>query len=202
MNYLIAGLGNIGTEYENTRHNMGFMVLDAFLKASDTFFITERYGSVAEYSFKGNKIILLKLSTYMNLSGNAVRYWLQKKKIQEENLLVVCDDLALPFGTLRMRKKGSDGGHNGLKNINETLGNSNYARLRMGIGDEFSRGGQIDYVLGKFTKQDEELLNDVILRAVEAIKLYIAIGPDKAMNICNVTVKSSSVSGKQEHSKD
>jgi peptidyl-tRNA hydrolase, PTH1 family len=202
MNYLIAGLGNIGTEYENTRHNMGFMVLDAFLKASDTFFITERYGSVAEYSFKGNKIILLKPSTYMNLSGNAVRYWLQKKKIQEENLLVVCDDLALPFGTLRMRKKGSDGGHNGLKNINETLGNSNYARLRMGIGDEFSRGGQIDYVLGKFTKQDEELLNDVILRAVEAIKLYIAIGPDKAMNICNVTVKSSSVSGKQEHSKD
>ncbi len=178
------------------------MVLDAFLKASDTFFITERYGSVAEYSFKGNKIILLKPSTYMNLSGNAVRYWLQKKKIQEENLLVVCDDLALPFGTLRMRKKGSDGGHNGLKNINETLGNSNYARLRMGIGDEFSRGGQIDYVLGKFTKQDEELLNDVILRAVEAIKLYIAIGPDKAMNICNVTVKSSSVSGKQEHSKD
>ncbi len=202
MNYLIAGLGNIGTEYENTRHNMGFMVLDAFLKASDTFFITERYGSVAEYSFKGNKIILLKPSTYMNLSGNAVRYWLQKKKIQEENLLVVCDDLALPFGTLRMRKKGSDGGHNGLKNINETLGNSNYARLRMGIGDEFSRGGQIDYVLGKFTKQDEELLNDVILRAVEAIKLYIAIGPDKAMNICNVTIKSSSVSGKQEHSKD
>ena len=202
MNFLIAGLGNIGTEYENTRHNMGFMVLDAFLKASDTFFITERYGSVAEYSFKGNKIILLKPSTYMNLSGNAVRYWLQKKKIQEENLLVVCDDLALPFGTLRMRKKGSDGGHNGLKNINETLGNSNYARLRMGIGDEFSRGGQIDYVLGKFTKQDEELLNDVILRAVEAIKLYIAIGPDKAMNICNVTIKSSSVSGKQEHTKD
>jgi peptidyl-tRNA hydrolase, PTH1 family len=194
MNYLIAGLGNIGAEYENTRHNMGFMVLDAFSKASDTFFITERYGSVAECSFKGNKLILLKPSTYMNLSGNAVRFWLQKKKIREENLLVVCDDLALPVGTLRMRKKGSDGGHNGLKNINEVLGNSDYARLRMGIGEEFSRGGQIDYVLGKFKKEDETILSDVISRAVEAVKLYVSLGPDRAMNICNVTVKSHPVS--------
>lgn len=189
MNYLIAGLGNIGAEYENTRHNMGFMVLDAFSKVSDTFFITERYGAVAECSFKGNKITLLKPSTYMNLSGNAVRYWLQKKKIQEENLLVICDDLALPLGTLRMRKKGSDGGHNGLKNINECLGNNNYARLRMGIGDEFSRGGQIDYVLGKFKKEDDEKLQDVISRAVDAVRLFVTIGPDKAMNICNATVK-------------
>ena len=149
MNYLIAGLGNIGQEYSDTRHNAGFMVLDAWAQASNTVFTTQRYGDVAEVSFKGRKITLLKPSTYMNLSGNAVRYWMTKLKLPVENLLVICDDLNIPFGTLRMRKKGSDGGHNGLKNIQELLGTQDYARIRVGIGNDFQKGGQVDFVLGK-----------------------------------------------------
>lgn len=185
MNYLIAGLGNIGKEYENTRHNMGFLVLDTLVKGSDTIFSTERYGAVAEYSYRGQRLYLLKPSTYMNLSGNAVRYWMQKKNIPLENLLVICDDLALPLGRIRMRKKGSDGGHNGLKNINELLGTSNYTRLRLGIGDEFAKGGQVDYVLGKFSDSETETLQDTLTRAAEAVKLFVSAGPDNAMNICN-----------------
>ena len=148
MNFLIAGLGNIGVEYANTRHNIGFMVLDALVKDSGTSFISGRYGSTAEISYRGHKLVLLKPSTYMNLSGKAVNYWMQELKIKPENLLVVVDDLALPFGTLRMRKQGSDGGHNGLKNITQMLGNNSYARLRVGIGDAFAKGHQVDYVLG------------------------------------------------------
>ena len=185
MNYLIAGLGNIGNEYENTRHNMGFMVLDTLVKGSNTFFSTERYGALAEYPFRGQRLFLLKPSTYMNLSGNAVRYWMQKKNIPLENLLVICDDLALPLGRIRMRKKGSDGGHNGLKNINELIGTSNYCRLRLGIGDEFAKGHQVDYVLGKFSNEEEATLQDALARAAEAVKLFVSAGADNAMNICN-----------------
>ena len=139
-NYLVVGLGNIGTEYSNTRHNMGFMVLDAWAQASNIVFRTGRYGSIAELSFKGRRFTLLKPSTYMNLSGKAVRYWMSELKLPLENLIVISDDLNIPFGTIRMRKNGSAGGHNGLTNITELLGSQDYARIRVGIGNNFSRG--------------------------------------------------------------
>ena len=150
MKYLIVGLGNIGPDYENTRHNIGFRVLDAFAKASNIVFQDKRYGFVAETRLKNKSLLLLKPSTFMNLSGNAVRYWLQKEKIEDRNLLVVVDDLALPFGTLRLKSKGSDAGHNGLKHIEQVLGTQQYARLRFGIGNDFPRGAQVDYVLDEF----------------------------------------------------
>ena len=140
MKYLIVGLGNIGSEYQDTRHNIGFNVLDAFAKASNAVFEEKRYGAVCEVKVKGRTLVLLKPNTYMNLSGKAVSYWMQKEKIALENLLIIVDDLALPFGTLRLRAQGSDGGHNGLKNINALLGTTNYARLRYGIGSDFKRG--------------------------------------------------------------
>lgn len=191
MNFLIAGLGNIGAEYANTRHNIGFMVLDALIKDSGTSFISGRYGSTAEISYRGHKLVLLKPSTYMNLSGKAVNYWMQELKIKPENLLVVVDDLALPFGTLRMRKQGSDGGHNGLKNITQMLGNNSYARLRVGIGDAFAKGHQVDYVLGKWKSEEEKELPFILDRAGDAIKAYAFMGPDRAMNICNTNPKKS-----------
>ena len=191
MNFLIAGLGNIGAEYANTRHNIGFMVLDALIKDSGTSFISGRYGSTAEISYRGHKLILLKPSTYMNLSGKAVNYWMQELKIKPENLLVVVDDLALPFGTLRMRKQGSDGGHNGLKNITQMLGNNSYARLRVGIGDAFAKGHQVDYVLGKWKSEEEKELPFILDRAGDAIKAYAFMGPDRAINICNTNPKKS-----------
>ena len=191
MNFLIAGLGNIGVEYANTRHNIGFMVLDALVKDSGTSFISGRYGSTAEISYRGHKLVLLKPSTYMNLSGKAVNYWMQELKIKPENLLVVVDDLALPFGTLRMRKQGSDGGHNGLKNITQMLGNNSYARLRVGIGDAFAKGHQVDYVLGKWKSEEEKELPFILDRAGDAIKAYAFMGPDRAMNICNTNQKKS-----------
>ncbi len=191
MNFLIAGLGNIGAEYANTRHNIGFMVLDALIKDSGTSFISGRYGSTAEISYRGHKLILLKPSTYMNLSGKAVNYWMQELKIKPENLLVVVDDLALPFGTLRMRKQGSDGGHNGLKNITQMLGNNSYARLRVGIGDAFAKGHQVDYVLGKWKSEEEKELPFILDRAGEAIKAYAFMGPDRAMNVCNTNPKKA-----------
>jgi len=159
MKYLVVGLGNIGAEYAGTRHNIGFMVLDAWAQASNAVFKVDRYGAIAEISFKGRKFILLKPSTYVNLSGKAVNYWLQKHKLTKENLIVVVDDLALPFGTLRMRKKGSDGGHNGLKNIDYTLASNDYARLRIGIGNGgFAEGGQVDFVLGEFILEEKRQL--------------------------------------------
>ena len=167
MGYLIAGLGNIGAEYRNTRHNIGFMVLDYLAKEFGTTFISSRYASVAEISIKGRKITLIKPSTYMNLSGKAVSYWLRERKIGREDLLVISDDLALPFGTIRMRKQGSEGGHNGLKSITESLGGNNYARLRVGIGDNFSRGGQIDYVLGTFGEEEKAELQTTAERIRE-----------------------------------
>ena len=189
MSFLIVGLGNIGVEYANTRHNIGFSVLDAWAKTSDANFNSDRYGSVAEVKFKGKTFVLLKPSTYMNLSGKAVRYWMQELKIDAENVLVVVDDLALTFGTLRMRKKGSDGGHNGLKNITELLGHSNYSRLRLGIGDSFGKGHQIDYVLGKWTEMERKELPFIADKAIDAAKAFGMIGVDKAMSQCNTTVE-------------
>ena len=185
MNYLVAGLGNIGAEYASTRHNVGFMVLDAWSEASNVSFVSQRYGSVAEVSFKGRKFYLLKPSTYMNLSGNAVRYWMDKLKLPIENLIVVCDDINLPFGTVRMRKNGSDGGHNGLKDIEFKLDTTNWARIRIGVGNDFNPGSQVDYVLGSFTEEQKGLVPGICERVIEGIKNYSTIGPDRAMNFLN-----------------
>lgn len=185
MNYLIAGLGNIGIEYENTRHNMGFMTLDAWAQASNVVFTPSRYGSIAELSVKGRKFTLLKPSTFMNLSGKAVRYWLDELSIGPENLVVICDDLNLPFGTLRMRKSGSSGGHNGLNNINELLGTMNYTRIRMGIGNDFARGGQVDFVLGHLSEEELSQMPELSKRVIAACKDFAFIGPDRAMNTIN-----------------
>ena len=185
MNYLVVGLGNIGEEYASTRHNMGFMVLDAWAQASNAVFESKRYGSVAECSFKGRKITLLKPSTYMNLSGNAVRYWMQKLGVGVENLIVICDDLNLPFGTVRMRRKGSDGGHNGLKNIQELIGTQDYARIRIGIGNDFAKGGQIDFVLGRLSPEEMETVATLSKDVIEGVKNFTTMGPDRTMNILN-----------------
>ncbi len=186
MNYLVAGLGNIGAEYASTRHNMGFMVLDAWAQASNAVFRTERYGDVAEISFKGRKFYLLKPSTYMNLSGNAVRYWMDRLKLPLENLIVICDDLNLPFGTVRMRKNGSDGGHNGLKDIQSRLETAQWARIRIGIGNNFSRGGQVDFVIGELDSEEKAAVPKICERVIEGVKNFATIGPDRAMNLLNV----------------
>ena len=191
MNYLVAGLGNIGAEYAGTRHNMGFMALDAWAQESGAIFQSGRYGSTAEVSFKGRKFILLKPSTYMNLSGKAVRYWMNELKLPLENLIVISDDLNLPFGTVRLRKNGSAGGHNGLTNINELLGTQDYARIRMGIGNDFSRGGQIDFVLGKLSDEEIEQMPGICGRVIEGVKAFATIGADRAMNIVNTRQKTA-----------
>ncbi len=190
MEYLVVGLGNIGAEYASTRHNMGFMALDAFAKASNVVFSTKRYGDIAETSFKGRKITLLKPSTYMNLSGNAVRYWVNCMALPLENLIVVCDDLNLPFGTIRMRKSGSDGGHNGLKNIEECLGTTEYARIRIGIGDDFKHGEQVDFVLGTLSEEEQSQMPQICSKITEGIRNFTTIGPDRAMNLLNTRVKN------------
>ncbi len=189
LTYLIAGLGNIGAEYENTRHNMGFMVLDAYAKASNIVFSTERYGDIAQTSVKGRKVVLLKPSTYMNLSGNAVRYWMDRLNVPAERLLIICDDLNLPFGSLRMRKKGSDGGHNGLKNIGEMIGTQEYSRIRVGIGNDFSRGTQVDFVLGKLNAEQMKMMPGICEKAGSGIVEFVLAGPDKAMNSVNSAAK-------------
>ena len=183
--YLVVGLGNIGPEYSKTRHNMGFMVLDAWSQASNTAFNTMRYGDVAEIHLKGRTVYLLKPSTYMNLSGNAVRYYLQKLPIPTDRLLVICDDINLPFGKLRMRKNGSDGGHNGLKNIAECLETENYARIRMGIGHEFSTGAQADYVLGNLSEEEMKEMDNLSEKVIQGVKDWIFVGADRAMNVLN-----------------
>ncbi len=185
MKYLIVGLGNIGEEYRNTRHNIGFMVLDALAKASNIVFSDKRYGAIANLSIKGRQVILLKPSTYMNLSGNAVRYWMQQEKIPLENVLIVVDDLALPIGTLRLKGKGSDAGHNGLKHIAATLGTQNYSRLRFGIGNDFPKGGQIDFVLGEFDGEAKNILPERIELACEVIKSFCLAGLNITMNQFN-----------------
>ena len=182
MKYLIVGLGNIGAEYAGTRHNIGFKVLDALAEASNAVFTTARYGDVAELKHKGRTLILLKPSTYMNLSGKAVRYWMEAEKIAPENLLVVSDDIALPFGAIRIRAKGSDGGHNGLKSIAELLGNSDYARLRFGIGGDFPKGFQVDYVLGEWTPDERAALPGRIGTAAEAVLSFGTAGLERTMN--------------------
>ena len=189
MSYLVVGLGNIGAEYAGTRHNIGFMVLDAFAKASNTSFSTLRYGSLAEVKVKGQHVWLLKPSTYMNLSGKAVSFWMREERIPLERVLIVLDDIALPLGTLRLRKQGSDGGHNGLRHITETLSTQEYTRLRIGIGNDFSQGRQVDYVLGAWDDGELKELPFVLDRAVEAVKAFVSIGVDRAMNQYNTIVK-------------
>jgi len=185
VKYLIAGLGNIGAEYKNTRHNIGFQILDALAGASNISFNDKRYGFVAEYKFKARTFILLKPTTYMNLSGRAVAYWLQKESIELSNLLVLVDDLALPFGTIRVRAKGGAGGHNGLENINQVLGRNDYARLRFGIGDNFHKGFQVDYVLGDWSKEEEKELPAKIDTCIEIIQSFGTIGTERTMNFFN-----------------
>ena len=185
MKYLIAGLGNIGSEYAETRHNIGFKVLDALAAASNAVFRTERYGDVAEMRFKGRTFLLLKPSTYMNNSGNAVRYWLRKEKVEPAELLVVLDDLALPLGTIRMRAKGNDGGHNGLKSIDACIGTNAYPRLRCGIGHDFRQGQQVDYVLGEWLPEEKETLRSVIGMASEAVLSVGTQGVERTMNLFN-----------------
>lgn len=185
MKYLIVGLGNIGPEYRETRHNIGFMVVDALARLNNTPFVSGRYGSTAAFSIKGQQLLLLKPSTFMNLSGLAVRYWMQEEKIPLENVLIVVDDLALPFGTLRLKGKGSDAGHNGLKHIAATLGTQGYARLRFGIGNDFPRGGQIDYVLGRFTNEDLKTMDERLEMAGEIIKSFCLAGINITMNQYN-----------------
>lgn len=185
MKYLIVGLGNIGEEYQNTRHNIGFRVLDALTGVSNISFNDKRYGNVAEMKYAGRTFVLLKPSTYMNLSGRAVNYWMQKEKVPVERVLVVVDDIALTLGTIRLRAKGGDAGHNGLKSINQILGRQDYARLRFGIGDDFFRGQQTNYVLGEWTLEEEELINKRVDICVDAIKAFGTIGIQRTMNEYN-----------------
>jgi PTH1 family peptidyl-tRNA hydrolase len=198
--YLVVGLGNIGAEYASTRHNMGFMILDAWAQASNVVFSVERYGAVAQISFKGRHFTLLKPSTYMNLSGNAVRYWMQKLNLPLENLIVISDDLNLPFGTLRMRLSGSDGGHNGLENIIWTLESDQWARIRVGIGNGFSRGGQVDYVLGELSPEELERIPVLADRIIRGIKDFSTIGPQRAMNYVNAKPKEPESQSKDAES--
>lgn len=188
--YLIVGLGNPGYEYENTRHNTGFMVLDKMAESVEVSFEDKRYGYVAETSIKGRKVFLLKPTTYMNLSGNAVRYWLQKENIDQKRLLVVVDDLSIPLGDYRLKGNGSNGGHNGLGNIQQLIGQQ-YARLRMGIGSDFQRGQQVDWVLGKYTDEDMRTLQPSIDEAVEIIRSFVLAGLDITMNQFNKLGKKS-----------
>ena len=178
-------MGNIGPDYDQTRHNIGFMVLDAFAKASNAVFQDRRYGFVAQTRLRNKSLVLLKPSTFMNLSGNAVRYWMQQEKIALENLLVVVDDLALPFGALRLKAKGSDAGHNGLKHIQQILGTLSYARLRFGIGNDFPRGAQVDYVLSEFSDEEKKALPERIETAMDMVRSFSLAGVTLTMNQYN-----------------
>jgi len=188
--FLIAGLGNIGEEYAFTRHNIGFDIADALAKklqpdAAGKLFHSDKLAAVNHSKYKGKQVVIIKPTTYMNLSGKAVNYWLQAEKIPLHHLLVVTDDLALPFGTLRLKKKGSDGGHNGMADIAETLNTIDYHRLRFGIGSEFNRGKQVDYVLSKWSKDEEAVIDDHIQKACDIILSFIAIGADRTMTAFN-----------------
>ena len=185
MKYLIVGLGNIGDEYANTRHNIGFMAIDRFAAKHDVTWADKRYGFVGKCRVKNAELVLLKPSTYMNLSGNAVRYWLGEENIPVENMLVIVDDLNLPFGTIRIRKQGSDGGHNGLKHIQQVLGTPNYSRVRFGIGNEFTRGAQINFVLGSWTDDEKKILDERLDRIAEIIPSFCLQGVDRTMNQYN-----------------
>lgn len=181
MKYLICGLGNIGDEYANTRHNIGFIIADAMAQEAKTTFKSDRLASVCKIKYRGKTLVVIKPSTYMNLSGKAVRYWMEKENISAERILVITDDIALPTGSLRMRKKGGDGGHNGLESIITSLGTDAFPRLRVGIGNDFARGYQSDYVLGKWTGDEEKVMIPKIGLAIEMIQSFIVRGIDLTM---------------------
>ncbi len=186
MKYLIVGLGNPGSEYAHTRHNIGFDVLDAMV-ASNTLFSPVKHGEMATVKHKGRTLLLLKPNTFMNLSGKAVMYWMQQEKINLDHLLIVTDDLALPFGTIRLKPRGSDGGHNGLKDIQARLGTNKYHRFRFGVGNDFAKGRQVDYVLGKWNEEEQSKLQERLERSVLAIQSYASIGLERTMNFFNNT---------------
>tara|TARA_B100000902_G_C26895898_1_gene709711 strand:+ start:44 stop:607 length:564 start_codon:yes stop_codon:yes gene_type:complete len=185
MKYLIIGLGNPGTEYNNTRHNIGFKVLDALVSLTNNSYISDRYADICETKYKGRKLILVKPTTFMNLSGKAVKYWMQKTNVNKENLLVITDDISLPFGSLRLRKKGSDGGHNGLGDIQQEIGGDIYPRLRFGIGNNYVRGGQANYVLSSFNEEELKIINERIDIAIKMLKAFTTIGIDRTMSDYN-----------------
>lgn len=183
MKYLIVGLGNIGAEYAHTRHNIGFLIADELTKDSSVSFEKNTHAFIAKTTYKGRQLVVIKPTTYMNLSGKAINYWMQKEKVPVENVLVLVDDIALPFGTLRLRAKGSDGGHNGLRNIQEMLGHANYPRLRFGIGNNYNKGKQIDYVLGNWSHDELLLLPERVGQAVTIIQSFVSIGLQRTMNL-------------------
>ncbi|MEQ8417607.1 MAG: aminoacyl-tRNA hydrolase [Imperialibacter sp.] len=185
MKYLIAGLGNIGPEYELTRHNIGFLVLDRLAQAESASFTFNKQAYTAEIKHKGRTLHLIKPTTYMNLSGKAVAYWMQQLKVSRENILVITDDIALPFGKLRMKPKGSSAGHNGLKNIEATLGGQDYPRLRFGIGNNYSKGAQVEYVLNNFSKEEMALLPERMDKSIDMILSFATIGIERTMNFFN-----------------
>ena len=201
MKYLIVGLGNIGEGYRDTRHNIGFQVLDAMAQASNIYFTDKRYGAVVSTKYKGRDLILLKPSTYMNLSGNAVNYWMQKENIPLENVLVIVDDIALPLGSIRMRPKGSDGGHNGLAHITEILGTHDYPRIRFGIGNEFRKGSQVDFVLGKWSPEENKVIAERIPIVIDMIKSFAFAGLELTMTSFNKEGKVKKVTEKKEPDK-
>lgn len=185
MKYLIVGLGNPGIKYENTRHNVGFKVLDELVKEFGETFQSEKLGNVARIKYKGRTLILLQPSTFMNLSGKAVNFWMKQEKIPIDKVFVITDDIALPFGKLRLKGKGSDGGHNGLKDIIATLNTSNFARLRFGVGSEYSKGQQVHYVLGDWSVEEQEKLDERIVTSTEFVKSFVTIGLERTMNFWN-----------------
>ena len=183
--FLIIGLGNVGVSYRNTRHNIGFKILDAIAVASNISFEPNRYADTTKLKIKGRTVILVKPTTYMNLSGKAVNYYLQTEKIELENVLILTDDLALPFGALRMRIKGGDGGHNGLKHIIQTLNTEMFSRIRFGVGNEFSKGKQVDYVLGEWSEEEEQALKGCVDTTIEMIKSFVVVGAAQTMTLFN-----------------
>jgi len=185
MKYLIACLGNIGVEYDDTRHNIGFKVADKLAHDLEVKFTTSRLAQIAEAKIKGRNVLIIKPTTYMNLSGKAVQYYIRQEKIELENVLVVCDDIALPLGTLRLKKQGSDGGHNGLANIIEMLGSNAFCRLRFGIGNDYAKGHQVDFVLGKWKNDEQPIVDERSDIAAEMVKSFVLQGPDRTMNAFN-----------------
>ena len=195
--YLIAGLGNVGAEYEGTRHNAGFMVVDTLAKEADAKWSLERHAYRTEVRHKGRVLVLIKPTTYMNLSGKAVRHWLQAEKVELANLMVVVDDLALDPGVIRIKKQGAAGGHNGLADIEACLGTQNYNRLRVGVGQEFGRGQQVDYVLGRFTDEQAAALEPALKTACDAVRCYVTQGIDRTMNLYNKKGNAHQVEGER-----
>ena len=183
--FLIVGLGNVGDSYRNTRHNIGFKILDALASASNISFEPNRYADTSKFKIKGRPVVLVKPTTFMNLSGKAVNYYLQSEKIESENLLIITDDIALPFGKLRFRTKGSDGGHNGLKHIIQTLNSSTFSRIRFGVGSEFSKGKQVDYVLGQWSDEEESEIQKRVDTAIEMVKSFVLAGAAQTMTLFN-----------------